>query len=113
VPSSGFTFFPFLNCVFGKKIIGVLGSEYDQEQPQRPHGSREEAISLGHTAAVKITASMHIPYLPFARLVGAALILILSIERFRMQTFHESLLSGCWLLPKRLSREAQRAPIFA
>ena len=85
----------------------MLGSEYDEEEHQRPtHGSREGKIPLGHIAAVHITASMHIPYLHFARLVDAALILILSTQRFRMQTFHESLLSGRWLLPKRLSREA-------
>jgi len=95
VPSSGFTFFPFLNCVFGKKkTIGVLDSEYGQEQHQRPQRSREATIPLGYMAAVRRTASTLIPYLHFARMVGDALILILSIEIFGMQTFHESLLSG-------------------
>ncbi|RLN29187.1 hypothetical protein C2845_PM05G33860 [Panicum miliaceum] len=71
-------------------LNGVLGSDYDREQPQRPHGSRKGTISLGHIVAVKITASMHIPYLPFARLVADCCPSGYHVKRNKLLSLHEA-----------------------
>lgn len=91
MPSSGFTFFPFLNCVFGrKKTIGVLDSEYGQEQHQRPQRSREATIPLGYMAAVRRTASTLIPYLHFARMVADCCPSGSRVKRNKLLSLHEA-----------------------